>query len=193
MSEPRVTPPLSEDEIKRFTENHYLGEMDKRLIATIREREAQLAQRDERIKRLEDMLTLEEMKNGGLEGRIRELEQERDLYQTLFYECQESLCSCNIVDNTTKPIGDPYNYVCEWHEMHQNHVVAREPLLTLSKAKDDACEQLRTLQTLAGAALKSWDTWQASVETVIERPINYAGWPELEALRAALPVGEKGE
>ena len=76
---------------------------------------------------------------------FREARAERDLYQTLFYEAQESLCSCNIVD-VSKPIGDPYNYVCEWHEMHQRHVVAREPLLTLAAELDQLKAERDRLQ-----------------------------------------------
>lgn len=60
---------------------------------------------------------------------------DRDVLATLFYEAQESLCSCNIVD-TSKPVGDPYNYVCEWHALHQKHVIAREPLITMSQKLD---------------------------------------------------------
>jgi len=38
----------------------------------------------------------------------------------------------------------------------------------------------------AKAALKSWDEWQAAVQKIIGRPLDYPGWPELEALRAAI-------
>lgn len=42
---------------------------------------------------------------------------ERDTYEALYAEAREILCSCNIVDQS-KPVGDPYNYVCEWCESH---------------------------------------------------------------------------
>lgn len=46
------------------------------------------------------------------------------------------------------------------------------------------------LREAATAALKSWDDWQADMKAIIGRPVNYAGWEELEALRAALAQAE---
>lgn len=74
---------------------------------------------------------------GIAENQVAQLERERDKWQTLFYESEEYNCSCNIVD-TSKPIGDPYNYVCDWHEQHPHITVARDEVITLSQRAETA-------------------------------------------------------
>lgn len=66
-----------------------------------------------------------------------------------------------------------------WNAMEQFSKVI--PLI-----RREALEAAMRLAVAAEDALKSWDAWQKSVETIIERPLKHIGWPEVEALREAI-------
>lgn len=106
----------------------------------------------------------DKLEENNLEAQLAEAQRQLQLWReecevlrTLFYEAQEHLCSCNIVD-VRKPIGDSYNYVCEWHEKYQRHVVAREPLLTLAK-QIEAVERERDAAQQRVQELETVDKW----------------------------------
>lgn len=75
------------------------------------------------------------------------------------------------------------------------HPLLTEASMLLEQALDKVADWVKQaererdeLKVLAGAALRSWDAWQADVETIIGRPL-LGQWAALEALRAALGDG----
>lgn len=80
-----------------------------------------------------------------LKGQVAAKEKERGQWQALFMESEEYNCSCNIAD-TAKPVGDPMNYVCDWHERHPDITKARNetfPLVWRAETAEAEADLLR--------------------------------------------------